>query len=206
MFASWFPCAHTLRQRFYPSSNRVLLVLLGCMAHYVVIVIVITNQGSTSSRLLPARDVDAGATVQNTYVQCFRTAPLGEEPRPHPYLRAGLRIPHSLVLGMARFRLSSHNLGVELGRHQGVVWFARGCKRCAALGMHDLPVDDEAHLLFSCPATAVVRRERRFAQLPFTLLQDLMCCRDVYGVALFVHKCMKIADAAAVAAARQQPR
>jgi hypothetical protein len=33
--------------------------------------------------------------------------------------------------------------------------------------------------------------------LPFTSLQDLMCCRDVYGVALFVHKCMKIADAAA---------
>jgi hypothetical protein len=30
--------------------------------------------------------------------------------RPHPYLRAGLRIPHSLVLSMARFRLSSHNL------------------------------------------------------------------------------------------------
>jgi hypothetical protein len=28
----------------------------------------------------------------------------------------------------------------------------------------------------------------------------------VYRVALFVHKCMKIADAAAVAAARQQPR
>jgi hypothetical protein len=51
----------------------------------------------------------------------------------------------------------------------------------------------------------VVRRERRFAQLPFTSLQDLMCCRDVYGVALFVHKCMKIADVAAVAA-RQQPR
>jgi hypothetical protein len=116
----------------------------------------------------------AGATVQHTYVQCFRTAPLGVESRPHPYLRAGLRIPHSLVLSMARFCLSSHNLGVELGRHQGVVWFARGCKRCAALGMHDLPVDDEAHLLFSCPATAVVRRERRFAQLPFTSLQVLL--------------------------------
>jgi hypothetical protein len=135
----------------------------------------------------------AGATVQNTYVQCFRTAPLGEESRPYPYLRPGLRIPHSLVLSMARFRLSSHKLGVELGRRHGVVWFARGCKLCAALGMHDLPVDDEAHLLFSCPATAVARRERRFAQLPFTSLQDLMCCRDVYGVALFVHKCMKIA-------------
>jgi hypothetical protein len=107
---------------------------------------------------------------------------------------------------MARFRLSSQTLGVELGRHQGMVWFARGCKRHAALGMHDLPVDDEARLLFSCPATAVVRRERRFAQLPFTSLQDLMCCRDVsvHGVALFVHKCMQIAEAAAVAAARQQ--
>jgi hypothetical protein len=86
-----------------------------------------------------------------------------------------------------------------------------------SLRMHDLPVDDEAHLLVSCLGTAVVRRERRFAQLPFTLLQDLMCCRDVYGVALFVvvvvgkfqkfvHKCMKIADVAAVVAARQQPR
>jgi hypothetical protein len=33
-----------------------------------------------------------------------------------------------------------------------------------------------------------------------------MCCRDVYGVALFLQKCMKIAGAAAEAAARQQPR
>jgi hypothetical protein len=50
----------------------------------------------------------------------------------------------------------------------------------------------------------------RFAEVPFTSLQDLMCCRAVCGVALlvpivFVHKCMKIADAAAVAAARLQP-
>jgi hypothetical protein len=72
--------------------------------------------------------------------------------------------------------------------------------------MHDLLVDDEAHLIFSSPATAVVRRERRCAQLPFMSLQDLMCCCDVNGVALSVHKCMKGADAAAAAAARQQPR
>jgi hypothetical protein len=77
------------------------------------------------------------------------------------------------------------------------------CALCAALGVHDLLVDDEAHLLFSCPATAVVRRERRFAQLPFTSLQDLVCCRDVYEVALFAYKCT---DTAAAAAARQQPR
>jgi hypothetical protein len=63
-----------------------------------------------------------------------------------------------------------------------------------SFGKHDLPVDDEAHLLFFCPANAVVRREHRSTQLPFTSLQDLMCCRDVYVVALFVRKCMKLAD------------
>jgi hypothetical protein len=53
---------------------------------------------------------------KNTYLQCFRAAPLGEESRPHPYLCAGLRIPHSLVLSMAWFRLSSHNLaGIKEG-------------------------------------------------------------------------------------------
>jgi hypothetical protein len=44
------------------------------------------------------------------------------------YLRSGLHIPHSLVLSMAQFRLGCHNLGLELGKHQGVVWFAHGCK------------------------------------------------------------------------------
>jgi hypothetical protein len=33
---------------------------------------------------------------------------------PHPYLRAGLHIPHSWVLSMARFRFSSHNFGWNL--------------------------------------------------------------------------------------------
>jgi hypothetical protein len=65
--------------------------------------------------------------------------------------------------------------------------------------MHDLPVVDEAHL-FSCPATALVGLERQFAQLPFTLLLDLICCRDAFGVALLVHKGMKIATAATAAA------
>jgi hypothetical protein len=88
----------------------------------------------------------------------FCTTPLNEGSRPYPYLRAGLRLPQSSVLSMARFRLSSQNLGVELGRYQGVVWFSRGCKRCAALGMHDLPVDYEAHPHFFMLNTASDRR------------------------------------------------
>jgi hypothetical protein len=43
-------------------------------------------------------------------------------------------------------------------------------------------VDDEAHLLFSFPATDVVERERQSPQLPCTSLQDLMCCHDVNGI------------------------
>jgi hypothetical protein len=75
-------------------------------------------------------------TVQNTYVQCFCTAPLGKESRPHPNLRAGLRTPHSLVLSRDQYQLRSHNLGWNLAGIKE--WCSlRGCMRCAALGMHD---------------------------------------------------------------------
>jgi hypothetical protein len=36
-------------------------------------------------------------------------------------------------------------------------------KRYAALRVRVLPMDDEAHLLYSCAATAVIWQERRFA-------------------------------------------
>jgi hypothetical protein len=76
------------------------------------------------------QQLHAGATVQNTYVQCFRTALLGEESRPLPYLRARLRIPHPLVLSMARFRLSSRNGGgTWLATRSGLVcaWLQAIC-------------------------------------------------------------------------------
>jgi hypothetical protein len=123
----------------------------------------LVHGGSSGSALgwdLQATTLTCRCNSSKQFVQCFRSAPLGEVSQPHPYLRVGLRISHSFMLSMARFRQSSYILGVELGGHQGVVWFARDCKGCAALGMHDIPVNDEAHLLFSCPATAVVRRER----------------------------------------------
>jgi hypothetical protein len=102
------------------------------------------------------------------HLYCVHSAPLGGKSRPHPYLRAGLSVPQSQVLSMARIRLSGQKLAVKLGRHHGVAWFVCGCKRYAALGMHDLPGMDEAYLLCLCPATAVVRREHQLAQLPYT--------------------------------------
>jgi hypothetical protein len=59
---------------------------------------------------------------------------------------------------------------------------------------------------FWSPDVAVARRVNRFAQRPLTFLQNLMRGHAVYEVALYVHKCIKIVDAEAVAATRQQPR
>ncbi len=62
-----------------------------------------------------------------------------------------------VVRSMARFRLSSHNLRVELGRHNRVPYCARFCTRCAAvaavvsgggnIGPQGAPIDDEKHVL-----------------------------------------------------------
>jgi hypothetical protein len=110
------------------------------------------------TRVLQCKTFPCNAIAPRHWVKSLQWS---EDSPPHPCMCAGLRIPHLLVLSMAQFRLISHTFGVELGRHQGVVWFARGCKRCAALGRHDLPEDGRAQLLFLCPATVVVSRERR---------------------------------------------
>jgi hypothetical protein len=124
----------------------------------------------------------------------------------HPYLPAGLRIPHSLVLSMARFRLSSHNLGVKLGRQKGVVWL---CVAASVVQLWECTIflwTAKPIYSFYAQLPLCLGIRRRFAQMHFTLLQDLMCCRGVYVLALFVHKCMKIADAASAVTARQPPK
>jgi hypothetical protein len=42
-------------------------------------------------------------------------------------------------------------LGVEVGRHQGLVWLLRCCQRYAALERHDVHVDVEAHQFLFVP-------------------------------------------------------
>jgi hypothetical protein len=53
------------------------------------------------------------ATVQATYVRHFRTSPMGEVANMYGYLTTGwraLQVPKKVILSMARFRLSGHNL------------------------------------------------------------------------------------------------
>ena len=137
------------------------------------------------------------ATVQATYVRHFRMAPMGEVARMHGYLTTGLRVlhlPKKVVLSMARFRLSSHNLRIETGRHEGLPRSERSCCRCKRLLGENFvaPIDDEEHLLFSCEGTKDIRL--RFSGLPMSTLRDLMEFEDVCRVAWFVHECMIRAD------------
>jgi hypothetical protein len=94
----------------------------------------------------------------------------------------------------SKFRLSSHNLRIETGRHEGLPPNERSCRRCKRLLGEDFvaPIDDEEHLLFLCEGTKDIRL--RFAGLPMSSLRDLMQYEDVGSVAWFVHECMERVD------------
>jgi hypothetical protein len=65
------------------------------------------------------------------------TTTLGEVAKTmHGYLSTGLCALHLLkkvVLSMARFRLSGHNLRMETGRYEGLPRNERYCRRCKRL-------------------------------------------------------------------------
>jgi hypothetical protein len=141
--------------------------------------------------------------TQATYITYFRMPQKDGRCRLHRYLKAGYNIPKAVVRSMARFRLSSHNLRVELGRHTRVSYCDRFCTRCAAVGIRRTrggigpqcaPIDDEPHVLGSCVATNALRMDPRFSALPFTDIRALMSRRDIQTMALFVHRCMCVVD------------
>jgi hypothetical protein len=64
----------------------------------------------------------------------------------------------------------------------------------AAKAANELPVDYEAQSIHSCPATAVVRRRLRIAQLPLTsLLGHALSCLTMTGWRYFCTNAWKIA-------------
>ena len=68
------------------------------------------------------------------------------EMRIEPYLNVGLT--KNLFRSIARFRLSSHNLQIELGRHKRP-YVEREDRKCDKCSMN--VVEDEEHLLMVCP-------------------------------------------------------
>jgi hypothetical protein len=91
------------------------------------------------------------------------------------YLRGPASLHHELTQ-LARFRLGSHALGVEKGRHQRVAWQDRRCTRCPAehLGQLSCAVDDEEHAIFDCVGFQQLR-----IVTPGVISLLLQCPRDV---------------------------
>ena len=97
-------------------------------------------------------------------------------------------LSYEQVVSVARFRLSSHFLMVEKGRHvtPRIPWSARKCTRCS-----QGQVDDEYHLLFECEQFA----EQRHTLSPLNFLPGDLTSNSLADfadpkVCQFVAECM----------------
>jgi hypothetical protein len=116
------------------------------------------------------------------------------------HLKAETSLTPDVVRNVSRFRVGSHNLGVERGRYQygvRVPRLERRCARCAALGVQQPQVDDEKHLVFECPHFQFLRTSRSYSSLFQEAggdLQKLIRNGDYVKVAQFIDHCMRCVD------------
>ena len=120
--------------------------------------------------------------------------------RIEPYLNLGL--PKSVYCNIARFRLSSHNLSIELGRHKRpfVPAEERLCDKCT-LNV----VGDELHCLMICPRWVDIRRlliKTACNEIPNFLIlsvesqfQEILCHKTIemnHALGQFLYTALKI--------------
>ena len=74
--------------------------------------------------------------------------------------------PSHLCRILTQFRISNHNLEVEIGRRDSVLMEDRICKICNQNG--DIVLEDELHFLLFCQAYENIRRK-------FSICDDLVC-------------------------------
>ena len=144
-----------------------------------------------------------------TYFACFKPTQPGQRPA---YLSLGQEHCKQ-IKQMARFRLSCHNLRVELGRRplpHRLPWQERTCTRCSAAHRASLAcaVDDEHHMIFECERFEALRNEaaefvpgtHRFVPGVRTTLTRAggsvrrFMDSDPHVVLRFVSKCMNVLD------------
>ena len=101
--------------------------------------------------------------------------------------------PRKLLMYLARFRTSNHNLEIEIGRHRDKLLSERLCKFCEKMG--DIVIEDELHFLLSCEMYSELRKTLLpcIAQhkVNFDLFIELMSTTDVHIVrqlAVFVYE------------------
>ena len=69
---------------------------------------------------------------------------------------AYLFLPYRPLCRFVRFKLGCHTWAIETGRWHGTPRMQRLCHRCTQVAL-----DDDAHLVFECPAFEDLRREHR---------------------------------------------
>ena len=146
------------------------------------------------------RDPDLPNRKLCTYNAYFRREGGGSWWHLPAHLKAGALLSPEVVRSVTRFRLSSHNLEVEIGRyrHGHRMWQDRVCRRCIALGVQQPQVDDESHMVLECAHFQEVRENNAFADLfegaAGRDLRQFMCNKNSVGVAQFIHQCMECVD------------
>jgi len=154
------------------------------------------------------RDADVDNRKTRTYFHCFHskveevTNTKSIFPFCQKYLRHGFSYKDAIRI--ARFRMGSHNLGVERGRFTRTPWSQRQCTRCSDdyLSSLSCSVDDEHHMLFDCEAFNHLRLGN-VQDIITDLISDLsqgppgvqeLLKSDYYTIHNFISYCMNIVD------------
>ena len=114
-----------------------------------------------------------------------------------PEIYLSLTIPRRLRKAIAKFRISNHELEIELGRHTNIEKQDRICKLCELNNLRC--IEDEFHVLFECAAYNEIRKiyiERQFSDLKnLYSFNNLMSNKDanvVANLANFIYNMYKI--------------
>ena len=117
---------------------------------------------------------------------------LKSEPGREKYLLGIANVKHRQSL--SRFRLSSHSLNIETGRHRGIARENRTCPLCG------VSTEDETHFLLGCPSYDNIKTKypNLFAKLPpldeLGKVQFLMSENNIKETASFIHGALNHRD------------
>lgn len=118
---------------------------------------------SLAEGVLQQRYLEAFRSATGTKVEFYRNAILGGEIlranyQMQPYLGTVLSLVQRVAL--ARFRCSSHKLGVEVGRYVRRARELRTCRLCGGGG-----IEDEHHIVFQCPHSGLQQVRSDYSEL-----------------------------------------
>ena len=97
---------------------------------------------------------------------------------------------HDVMSTFVRFKLSCHELGIELGR-----WKDRKPRRDRVCTLCDCgALDDEMHMVYECPALEPVRDQFPHFFEGSQDMRRLFAHKDQTSLVRFVHRCFRLRE------------